>query len=223
MKKLLVVVLCLMLLSGCASSRITVALPSGSFEGVYEGDRVDGLPEGYGVFESINANGEKWTYEGEWKAGVFEGDGIRSWDTGHSEQGRFVSGAIVEGTISYESGRVYVGQISDRQPHGEGAMYDADGNLIFEGAFQQGQPVLEDNPPEISLSEYEQIKNGMSYASVANIIGSPGELLSEVDLGLGADLVTKMYSWDGSGDIGANATVMFQGGQVIEKAQYGLE
>lgn len=83
--------------------------------------------------------------------------------------------------------------------------------------------VSQDNPPTISLEEFEQIQTGMSYQEVFDLVGSRGELLSEVDLGLGNDYYTAVYSWDGDGALGANANVTFQGGYVTSKAQFGLE
>ena len=83
--------------------------------------------------------------------------------------------------------------------------------------------VSQDNPPTISLEEFEQIQTGMSYQEVFDLVGSRGELLSEVDLGLGNEYYTAIYSWDGEGALGANASVTFQGGYVTSKAQAGLE
>lgn len=83
--------------------------------------------------------------------------------------------------------------------------------------------VSQDNPPTISLEEFEQIQTGMSYQEVFDLVGSRGELLSEADLGLGDEYYTAIYSWDGEGTLGANASVTFQGGYVTSKAQAGLE
>lgn len=83
--------------------------------------------------------------------------------------------------------------------------------------------VSQDNPPTISLEEFEQIQTGMSYQEVFDLVGSRGELLSEADLGLGDEYYTAIYSWDGEGALGANAIVTFQGGYVTSKAQAGLE
>lgn len=78
------------------------------------------------------------------------------------------------------------------------------------------------NEPTISLAEFNEIKTGMSYEEVCEIIGSEGELLSESGES-GSDYHTVMYMWDGEGSIGANANAMFQGGKLISKAQIGLK
>lgn len=79
------------------------------------------------------------------------------------------------------------------------------------------------NPPTISLAEFNAISTGMTYQEVTDIIGSAGEVLSEVDLGLGDEYFTQSRKWDGEGSIGANAIIQFQDGKVVTKAQFGLE
>lgn len=74
----------------------------------------------------------------------------------------------------------------------------------------------------ITLSEFNDIQNGMTYEQVCEIIGDSGELLSEVDLGIGSEYATEIYVWEGHGGLGANANVTFQGGVVVSKAQIGL-
>lgn len=76
---------------------------------------------------------------------------------------------------------------------------------------------------KISLSEFNSIQNGMSYEQVCEIVGGPGELLSDVDIGIGTQYAGQVYMWEGNGSIGANANVVFQGGVVVSKAQFGLK
>lgn len=80
-----------------------------------------------------------------------------------------------------------------------------------------------ENKPTISMAEFEAISTGMTYEEVVEIIGSDGELLSEVYIGAGEEYKTVMYSWKGEGSIGANANITFQGGKVTAKAQIGLK
>lgn len=79
------------------------------------------------------------------------------------------------------------------------------------------------NKPTISLSEFNKISAGMTYEDVVEIIGSKGNLLSEVDLDIGSQYKTSVYMWDGEGILGANANIMFQNGKVVTKAQSGLK
>ena len=80
-----------------------------------------------------------------------------------------------------------------------------------------------ENPPTISLEEFNAIQTGMTYQEVFDIVGSRGSLLSETDLGLGDQYYSAMYMWEGEGMVGANANVLFQGGVVVSKSQFGLE
>ena len=91
-------------------------------------------------------------------------------------------------------------------------------------SFNAGSPGrATDNPNTITLEEFNAIKTGMEYQEVFDIVGGRGEILSEVDLGLGDEYVTIMFTWKGEGSLGANANVTFQGGKVTTKAQFGLE
>jgi Domain of Unknown Function with PDB structure (DUF3862) len=72
------------------------------------------------------------------------------------------------------------------------------------------------NPPGMSLDEFNQIQNGMSYDQVVQIVGGPGELVSQVGS-------AQVYMWVGSSSSsGANANVTFYNGRVQGKAQAGL-
>jgi len=75
----------------------------------------------------------------------------------------------------------------------------------------------------ITLDEFNKIEAGMSYEQVRDIVGGEGTLGSSVDMGVGDEYKTQIYQWTGSGSIGANANVTFQGGKVISKAQIGLK
>jgi hypothetical protein len=72
----------------------------------------------------------------------------------------------------------------------------------------------------VTLSEFQTISEGMTYDRVVEIIGSQGELTSSSAIGRDR---AEMYTWKGSGSIGANMNAMFQNGRMISKAQFGLE
>ena len=50
-----------------------------------------------------------------------------------------------------------------------------------------------ENKPTISMTEFVAISTGMTYEEVVDIIGSEGELLSEVNLGTGEQYKTSVY------------------------------
>ena len=74
-----------------------------------------------------------------------------------------------------------------------------------------------DSPPVVTLSEYSQITEGMSYEQVRQIIGAPGEENVRSDM---VGISTVMYSWMNSN--GSNMNAMFQNGRLVTKAQFGL-
>ena len=78
------------------------------------------------------------------------------------------------------------------------------------------------NKQTMTMAEFTQLKNGMSYEEATKIIGGPGEVMSES--GSPGDAAhTVMYTYKGEGSLGANANVMFQGNKLMNKAQFGLK
>ena len=72
--------------------------------------------------------------------------------------------------------------------------------------------------PPITLAEFLRIRTGMSYGEVVDVLGEFGEELSRTDLpGIPT---TIMYGWRNPDGSNMNAT--FQGGSLIQKAQFGL-
>lgn len=72
----------------------------------------------------------------------------------------------------------------------------------------------------MTAEKFNRIESGMTYDEVVNIVGSDGELSSQVDIG-GDEYKTEIYVWYGAVP-GSNANVTFQGGKVAAKAQFGL-
>jgi len=70
-----------------------------------------------------------------------------------------------------------------------------------------------------TLAEYNRIHVGMSYDEVREIIGAQGTEMSRNRTG---GITTVMYSWPGAGIVGANMNAIFQGGKLVDKAQFGL-
>lgn len=74
----------------------------------------------------------------------------------------------------------------------------------------------------VTLYEYNLLSVGDSYEEVVAVIGSRGKLMSEAgEKGSGSYAVT--YMWDGEGEIGANAILLFQDNKLTTKAQSGLK
>jgi len=89
-------------------------------------------------------------------------------------------------------------------------------------------PLSSKNQPEMSMDEFEQIKNGMTYEQVSAIVGSTGEIVVETGTP-GNQFYTVTYQFKGEGSIlgsmwgNPNAQLMFQGGKVTTKTQIGLK
>ncbi len=87
---------------------------------------------------------------------------------------------------------------------------------------EQAAPAQPANSPKMSMAEFSQIQSGMSYEQVVQIVGGPGEKLSETG-SPGEVYYTVAYMWEGEGSLGANANCMFQSGALVNKAQIGLK
>ena len=85
-------------------------------------------------------------------------------------------------------------------------------------------PLSSKNLPNMSMDEFEQIKNGMTYEQVTEIVGATGEIVVETGTP-GDQFYTVTYQFKGEGSIwgNANAQLMFQGGKLTTKTQIGLE
>ncbi len=96
------------------------------------------------------------------------------------------------------------------------------GMSVFDVETQDLQK-REDPPPIVTLAEFEQIEERMSYQEVVDIIGDPGIVTApstvlESDTG---DVETSVYVWQNSDASNMNAT--FQNNQLFRKAQLYLK
>lgn len=105
MKRSIVLSLVLLSLCICASASAevvaqmtyTVVLPDVTREGLYTGEVQEGVPHGYGVFHTVNANGVKWHYLGEWVNGEMCGKGGQYWDSGYYMVGSYEHNDMIDG------------------------------------------------------------------------------------------------------------------------------
>lgn len=72
----------------------------------------------------------------------------------------------------------------------------------------------------VTRAQYGQLAEGMSYAEVVKLLDIAGTEQSRVGL---AGITTVMYTWPGSGGLGANMNAMFQNDRLVTKAQFGLK
>lgn len=71
-------------------------------KGVYTGNIEAGVPAGYGIFETVNPNGYKWHYIGNWVNGTMHGSGAIYWEDGSLEIGEYNNGHFVSGIYNYD-------------------------------------------------------------------------------------------------------------------------
>jgi RNA polymerase subunit RPABC4/transcription elongation factor Spt4 len=97
------------------------------------------------------------------------------------------------------------------EDEGDSIFKESDGDMII---------ITDPENIKISLTEFSKIKSGMDYAQVTDIIGSFGKEQARSSI---AGYETVIIQWDGNGATGANASVTFQNGKVVAKAQAGLQ
>jgi hypothetical protein len=71
--------------------------------------------------------------------------------------------------------------------------------------------------PVVTMANYTQIVNGMSYQQVKDIVGTEGKEMSSSEL---AGFITISYSWQNSD--GSNMLLIFQNDKLVTKSQFGL-
>lgn len=86
--------------------------------------------------------------------------------------------------------------------------------------IQKSVSGVSDSSEYITMDEYNQIDTGMSYEAVQEIVGSAGEISSQVEMN-GIKMI--VVSWYGNGVAGSNANVTFTNNEVTGKAQVGLQ
>lgn len=120
---------------------VTLTFTYGNRTGYYTGSTLAGLPDGYGCFETKNSSGSPWVYIGEFKNGMFNGEGMCMWpEWSESSQGIFVDGNMISGISRYaQIEKSYKGEFtSDTREDLIGKAYNSDGTLFFEGKIVNG-------------------------------------------------------------------------------------
>jgi hypothetical protein len=111
----------------------------------------------------------------------------------------------------YKTGEKKKGK--SRSTGGRAVIYGPNGQSVTEHATGSSGGV------GVTLANFMSLSNGMSYSQVCGILGSGGELLSEVHA---EGYHIQIYCWYGRGDLGANMNATFENGRLTGKAQFGL-
>lgn len=172
-------------------------------QGVYEGDFVDDLYEGEGVYylwsDETNCDEPgKWKfYEGQWEEGKFSGQGRRFDLSGDIYEGEFYRGkACGEGEMTYANQDCYHGMWDADMRNGEGNINKANGDR-FVGVYlddkRNGQGVLHIEKTKRKLvglwvddmfkcGEYYDEQEDPVYAGPDDISGTTDGMIPELQL-----------------------------------------
>lgn len=108
-------------------------LPDVIRKGAYSGKTVNGIPNGFGVFETTNSSGINWHYIGQWENGEIKGDGGMYWDNGREEIGIFKENNLLCGTIRDGTGNyAWINYEPNEHGHYEAKEYRDDGSIRCE-------------------------------------------------------------------------------------------
>lgn len=86
-------------------------------------------------------------------------------------------------------------------------------------ACEEPKAIQGTDGPVVTLTQFNQLRDGMSYKEAVAILGSEGVEQSSSNV---AGIKTVMYAWNGN-TFGANMNAMFQDDKLVQKAQFGLE
>ncbi|MCA1063814.1 DUF3862 domain-containing protein [Rossellomorea sp. AcN35-11] len=82
----------------------------------------------------------------------------------------------------------------------------------------QGNVQGEEESTLVTLEQYHQLEKGMSYEQVTDILGSPGNAMTDEQ----DDSDKETYAWDGK-QAKSFLSVSFTKGKLISKVQNGLQ
>ena len=148
-------------------------LPDVIRKGAYSGKTVNGIPNGFGVFETTNSSGINWHYIGQWENGEIKGDGGMYWDNGREEIGIFKENNLLCGTIRDGTGNyAWINYEPNEHGHYEAKEYRDDGSIRCEccidgqisadfwGYISPGDPrraaILARNANRLTLTQTEE-------------------------------------------------------------------
>ena len=80
-------------------------------------------------------------------------------------------------------------------------------------------PAVAETSCKVSKAQYDALQPSSSYDQVVSVLGCHGEELSSSEM---AGFKTVMLMWSGN-SFGGNMNVMFQNGEMMSKAQFGLK
>lgn len=135
---------------------------------IYDGKWHRGMRHGHGVYATIEGD----VYHGEWRNGQYDGWGTLVWSDGRVYRGHWKDGkrhdsgsslmtwphgatyqgpyekdkrSGASGRYTYPDGRTYSGAYRDDRPHGRGTLTDAQGTVVYDGHWEFGEFLGDDD------------------------------------------------------------------------------
>lgn len=92
----------------------------------------------------------------------------------------------------------------------------------FQKAVQDANTQVQkmNDPPIVTLAEFNQLQNGITYEQAKQLIGADGTVQSENNIG---GIHTVMYTWTNPSFADGNMNAMFQNNALMSKSQIGLK
>ena len=118
---------------------------NGKFCGKYQENNTSYLKNGEGYIKFFDNSGDL-LFEGEYKNGERNGKGKEYFNNELEFEGEYKDGDRFKGKLycfnsGYEGRLKYEGEFFLGEKNGKGKEYDCDGNLIFEGEFENGEKI----------------------------------------------------------------------------------
>lgn len=105
----------------------------------YIGEIVDSMANGTGTGVWERSGG---VYKGVWKGNKRHGKGVYTWKDGERYEGAFENDKRTGfGSYSWSSGERYEGNWLNNKRHGIGTLYDRDGNISYQGEWENDKPI----------------------------------------------------------------------------------
>lgn len=103
-------------------------------DGIYTGDNVQGVRQGYGTFKYNNGD----VYTGTWYNNKRENEGTCTYKNGDTYKGYWKNDTCYQGTLTYANGDEYSGFWSKGKIYGRSKYRKADGST-YDGLFKDGK------------------------------------------------------------------------------------
>ena len=93
------------------------------------------------------------------------------------------------------------------------------GKVLYDGTAEQDDSKKSSG---VTKFQFDAITTGMTYQDVVSVFGRSGTMDASADLGINESSTSEIYTWKGENPY-SSVSVIFAGGKMISKSQFGLE